>query len=202
MKLQNIIPAFMLVLTLISCNEQDTITMESNSVQNKTNKLQTQQRDGFIDIVYRSDSRTPKDIEKAGGFFPRKTLSIEQVRAHILYYCGANGSGKKPQDLTRLIISSPQPEYVSTALNDDTGGQHRGYLYTMQLENLMEVPFSDEVLGQKLNVKKNLNNPTLLLNAKTLAQATMVALKLPRGAQEVTFLTGIPYENIIKVIKE
>jgi hypothetical protein len=145
-------------------------------------------------IVYRADTRGPEEIRRT-GFKARNPMSLAAARAHLLSYCT---SSKKPLDLSRRIISSPQPEYVSTDPTQGCGGYSgKGYVYRIEIQTLGERPWSNEVLGQNLNLKANMLWPKLLLDANALGAAKVIALKhFGTATREVTFLTDIPGSSI------
>jgi len=145
-------------------------------------------------ILYRADSRGPEEIGRV-GFKARNPMSLAAAKSHLLSYCT---SGKKPLDLSRRIISSPQPEYVSTDPTQGCGGYSgKGYVYRIEIQTLGERPWSNEVLGQNLNLKQNMLWPKLFLDANTLGGAKVIALKhFGTATREVTFLTDIPGSSI------
>ncbi len=145
-------------------------------------------------IIYRADTRGPAEI-KASGFKARTPMSLAAAKSHLLSYCT---SSKKPLDLSRRIISSPQPEYVSTDPTQGCGGYSgKGYVYRIEISALAERPWSNQVLGQNLNLKPNMLWPKLFLDANTLDAAKIIALKhFGTATREVTFLTNIPGSSI------
>lgn len=144
-------------------------------------------------IVYRADMRAPKVIKK-DGFRARIPMTLSTARSLLLTYCQ---KPKSPLDLSRLIISSPQPQYVSTDPDEDCGGySHRGYIYRIEFERLQKKEWSNSVFGKQLNLKPNMLWPALFLNAETLDMATAIALKHFGSTKEVTFLTTIAGANI------
>lgn len=148
-----------------------------------------------IMIVYRTDSRDPNTIQNARGFYARQPMSIVNARRHLLDFCTAPQS---PLDLSRLIIGSPQPNYVSTDPKTDCGGYDKGFFYQISVDNLEEKDWSAAVLGIANNLLVKPIWPKLFLNADTLADATIIALKhYGNPTKEVTFLTEIPLLNII-----
>lgn len=148
--------------------------------------------------LYRGTSRGPQKIIESEGFQPKLDLSVEAVRALILEYCGYNNSGKNPLDLSRLIISSPQGDTVSSARDEDCGGySNEGFVYELEVEGLEEKEWSNEVLGFDLNVKGIKLYPKLYLDADTLAEATIIAVEhFGNSTAEVSFFTSIALENI------
>lgn len=68
--------------------------------------------------LYRADDRAPEEIRKL-GFQARKPMTLAAARSLLLAYCV---EGKSPLDLSRLIISSPQPKFVSTDPDPNCGG--------------------------------------------------------------------------------
>jgi hypothetical protein len=144
-------------------------------------------------IIYRADTRTP-EIIKTVGFQARTPMTLPAARSLLLSYCE---NRKSPLDLSRLIISSPQPQYISTDPDEDCGGySHKGYIYKIEFELLGKKEWSDSVLGKQLKLKPNMLWPLLYLNADKLAMATTIALKHFGATKEVTFLTAIPGSNV------
>lgn len=144
-------------------------------------------------IVYRADMRAPEVIKK-NGFQARMPMTIANARSLLLSYCE---NKKSPLDLSRLIISSPQPQYISTDPDEDCGGySHRGYIYRIEFEFLEKRAWSNLVLGKQLNLKPNMLWPSLYLNAVRLDMATTIALKHFGATKEVTFLTTIQGTNV------
>ena len=144
-------------------------------------------------ILYRADMRAPEAIKK-NGFQARMPMTLPTARSLLLSYCE---NRKSPLDLSRLIISSPQPQYISTDPDEDCGGySHKGYIYKIEFELLDKKGWSDSVLGKQLNLKPNMLWPLLYLNSDKLAMATAIALKHFGATKEVTFLTTIQGTNV------
>ncbi len=113
----------------------------------------------------------------------------------MLAYCA---KGKSPLDLSRLIISSPQPEFVSTDPDPDCGGYStKGFIYLIEFSQLENREWNDFVLGIKIDFKVNSFVPKLFLDTSSLFWAKIIALKHFGATKEVTFLTGIPSANIV-----
>ncbi len=146
--------------------------------------------------VYRGDSRAPEVI-KSNGFAAQNPRSLDEIRADLLSYCKPP---KSPLDLSRLIISSPQKEYISTDPSEDCGGYSgKGYIYKIVFDDLKERQWTREVLGDNTEVKINNFTPKLYLNAERLSDASLIALQhYGTISREVTFLTAIPKQNIIQ----
>lgn len=138
--------------------------------------------------VYRADDRHLQTIRQH-GFSPKNPRDLKKVKEELLTYCKP---GKNLNDISELIKRSGQNEYVSTAITEDCGG-YSSYriIYKIRFNDLAERPWTSEVLGDGVEVKKMRINPKLLLNTEKLEQATVIALKLFGNTQEVTFLTPI-----------
>jgi hypothetical protein len=151
-------------------------------------------------IVYRADTRAPNQI-RASGFKARLPMTIEQARLHLLSYCTPQSDPQRtPMDLSRRIISSPQPEYVSTDPSEECGGyaSTKGYVYKIEFPHLTQKVFSTSVLGQTLKKNPNTLWPKLYLDAAQLWFANIIALKhFGTSTREITFLTSIPVKNIV-----
>jgi hypothetical protein len=144
-------------------------------------------------IIYRADTRAP-EIIKTSGFQARMPMTLSTARSLLLSYCE---NKKSPLDLSRLIISSPQPQYISTDPDEDCGGySHKGYIYRIEIDFLAKKEWSDSVLGKQLKLKPNMLWPSIFLNADKLAMATAIALKHFGATKEVTFLTTIQGSNV------
>jgi hypothetical protein len=148
-------------------------------------------------IIYRADNRHPSVIKK-DGFAPRNKEhhKLPTVRKFLLSYCGTNQL--QPLDLARFIISSPQPEFVSTAVSQDCGGYESkfNYIYEIEVADLVTLKFSGAVLGLSAEdakkLKVNALSPKLLMDAHKLEDAKVIALLLHGHAEEITFMTPIP----------
>lgn len=153
--------------------------------------------------IFRGDTREPATIIKSQGFFAKQPMTLADAKKHLLEYCGLNKSIKTPLDLSRYIISSPKPLYISTDPSEDCGGySEKGYIYKIEIPKLDVKEFSEAVLGSGISVKANKFNPILYLNANTLQEASIIALKhYGNVTNEVTFLTSIPLEFITEYKK-
>ena len=149
-------------------------------------------------ILYRGTTRGPRAIREAGGFYPKRTLPIHEVRKLLLKYCGADKNRKyNPLDLQEYIRNSPQPEFVSTAPSIDCGGySNKGFIFKIEA-NLTPYDWSNHVLGPKANVITKPRYPQLLMDVGKLKDAKLIALQHNNFTKEVTFLTPIPMKNIV-----
>jgi len=148
-------------------------------------------------ILYRADSREPQIIKDNGFQIQDPSVTLYSARSLILEYCQ---SPKSPIDLSRLIISSPQPQFISTDPDEDCGGYSgKGYIYKIEINMLWARDWSNEVLDKILNLKPNFFWPKLLLNSGKLNLSTVIALQhYGLATREVTFLTGISPSNIVE----
>ncbi|WP_256661479.1 RHS repeat-associated core domain-containing protein [Pseudomonas sp. F01002] len=147
-------------------------------------------------IAMRGDNRSPDTIRKAGGFFPRDNRGpeIKQEFKQTAVTKGIN-------TLAREHVSSPNPAYVSTGMDEDSGGYSdtRNFLYRMEVPGLIERDINDQTLGLgkpfKFTPKGRLDT-RLLMSDDTLDQSTFVAV-IPATTVELTFITPIPSANIV-----
>ncbi|SFX86588.1 MULTISPECIES: RHS repeat domain-containing protein [unclassified Pseudomonas] len=151
-------------------------------------------------IVMRGDNRSPDEIRRAGGFFPRdnRGLKIKQEFREALMTKGFN-------TLANEHVRSPVPGYVSTGMDEDSGGygDTRNYLYRMEIPGLEERSVDQQTLGIDKPFKfvpKGRLDARLLMSNDTLDQANFVAM-IPPMTVEVTFITPIPSAYIVSFRK-
>ncbi|MDR6959123.1 insecticidal toxin complex protein TccC [Pseudomonas brassicacearum] len=151
-------------------------------------------------IVMRGDNRSPDEIRRAGGFFPRdnRGLKIKQEFREALMTKGFN-------TLANEHVRSPVPGYVSTGMDEDSGGygDTRNYLYRMEIPGLEERSVDQQTLGMDKPFKfvpKGRLDARLLMSNNTLDQANFVAM-IPPMTVEVTFITPIPSAYIVSFRK-
>ncbi|AHL35810.1 toxin [Pseudomonas brassicacearum] len=151
-------------------------------------------------IVMRGDNRSPDEIRRAGGFFPRdnRGLKIKQEFREALMTKGFN-------TLANEHVRSPVPGYVSTGMDEDSGGygDTRNYLYRMEIPGLEERSVDQQTLGIDKPFKfvpKGRLDARLLMSNNTLDQANFVAM-IPPMTVEVTFITPIPSAYIVSFRK-
>ncbi|MFJ2714382.1 RHS repeat-associated core domain-containing protein, partial [Pseudomonas sp. NPDC087346] len=147
-------------------------------------------------VAMRGDNRTPEQIRAAGGFFPRdnRGLAIKQEFKQEVKIKGIN---TKSQEHVR----NPVPGYVSTGMNEESGGygDSRAYLYRMEIPGLREQVINDQTMGLEppftFTPRKNMD-ARLLMSGATLEQSEFVAV-IPGMTVEMTFITPIPSANIV-----
>lgn len=146
-------------------------------------------------IFYRGDSRSPETIRKQKGFQAKRPMTILQARQHLLSYCVTS----TPLDLSRWIIASPKPEYISTAPDEGCGGYaHMGYVYKIEFNNLTERQFSDAFCGGPLLRRPNSLWPSVVSDGVTIGFSKTIVIKHKTDVKELTFFTEIPLANIVQ----
>jgi hypothetical protein len=175
--------------------------------------------------VYRGDGR---DKEKLGstGFEAWVQLTLEEAREFVRVSVGLMeweksglygkyiktgllnisqgllNKNRTPADLLEWRIRTGSGNRKVCLISTDTantcGGYAHGYIYKMYLEGLQEREWARAVPGMKAKAPLW---PSLLLNAETLEQATVIAIKSPKvmTLTEVAFLTPISTDNIVEV---
>ena len=144
----------------------------------------------------RGDNRSPDQIRAADGFYPRdnRGQKIKQEFGQTLVAKGFN-------TLANEHVRSPVAGYVSTGMDEDSGGygDSRAYLYRMEVPGLKERDVNEQTLGLgspfKFTPKGGLD-ARLLMSGDTLDQSKFVVMIPPRTA-EMTFITPIPAAYIV-----
>ncbi|WLH13746.1 RHS repeat-associated core domain-containing protein [Pseudomonas hefeiensis] len=151
-------------------------------------------------VVMRGDDRSPTEIHKAGGFFPRdnRGAAIKREFRDALVT-------KKFNTLANEHVRSPVAGYVSTGMDEDSGGygDTRNYLYRMEIPGLKERSVDDQTLGLNSTftfTPKGRLDARLLMSDATLDQSEFVAM-IPPMTVEVTFITPIPSAYIVSFRK-
>lgn len=166
-------------------------------------------------ILYRADGRTMAEIRERDGFQAWCPLDLQQARKFACLFTGSTddaglpahlqeqfGDGKKKlNDLSAYIKWTKDKSstvWISTAINDDCGGQGSGGSIFRIEADLKEYDISGSNLvllqeGRRSNLK-----PSLVLDGDTIMTSTIIALNHgPKDDAEVSFLTAIP-NNLIK----
>jgi insecticidal toxin complex protein TccC len=152
------------------------------------------QRGGVV--AMRGDDRTPDQIRTAGGFFPRDNRGAK-IKEEFRQAAVTKGINTQAQEHVR----SPVAGYVSTGMDEDSGGygDTRAYLYRMEIPGLKERAINDQTLGLgspfKFTPKGRLDT-RLLMSNDTLDQSDLVAM-IPPLTVEMTFITPIPIAYIV-----
>jgi insecticidal toxin complex protein TccC len=147
-------------------------------------------------IAMRGDDRSPETIRKAGGFFPRDNRGPE-----IKDEFRQAAVGKSMNTLSQEHVRSPVPGYVSTGMDENSGGygDTRAYLYRMEIPGLAERAINDQTLGLNTSfefIPKGRLHARLLMSGSTLDQSKFVAM-IPPMTVEMTFITPIPSAYIV-----
>ncbi|WP_210554558.1 MULTISPECIES: RHS repeat domain-containing protein [unclassified Pseudomonas] len=146
-------------------------------------------------IVMRSDNRSPDDIRSAGGFFPKEPRKdYKQIFRNDVTKQGWNGHA-------RTHVGFSNPRYVSTGIDDQSGGYagQRRYLYRMEIPGLEERAINDSTLGLAAPMSFNPNrrmDTRLLMSATTVEESDFVAM-IPGTTSEMTFINPIPSAFIV-----
>lgn len=158
--------------------------------------------ENVVGIYYRGDKRPPKDITGANGFRGYKVLSTEEAIAMAQLWFGKDSDGPIAyhQD---WISNKTGGDKVATG--NDIGCMGYGCVgpsgasqnvYKIVTPGLKVVQVTEEVLGCPIH--KDLlggKAPELLLNADTLASATIIGIG-GAIAEETTFFTSLKPEWI------
>ncbi|SEC75688.1 insecticidal toxin complex protein TccC [Pseudomonas frederiksbergensis] len=149
-------------------------------------------------IATRADNRSPKTIRKAGGFFPRDNRG-PKIKDEFRRAVVSNGINTLAQEHVR----SPFPGYVSTGMDEVSGGfgDTRAYQYRMEIPGLKERDINDQTLGLGAPFEftpKGRLDTRLLMSDDTLDGAEFVAI-IPPVTVEMTFITPIPNAYIVAV---
>ncbi|MCW1243700.1 RHS repeat protein [Pseudomonas sp. SAICEU22] len=151
-------------------------------------------------LAMRGDDRSPEQILKAGGFYPRdnRGLEIKKEFRNAVVSKGFN-------TLANEHVRSPVPGFVSLGMDEDSGGygDTRNYLYRMEIPGLKEREINNQILGlqQPFEFKpKGGLSARLLMSDDSLERADFVAMIPPRTV-ELTFITPIPAAYIVSYRK-
>ncbi|WP_445570847.1 RHS repeat domain-containing protein [Pseudomonas sp. E102] len=151
-------------------------------------------------LAMRGDDRSPEQILKAGGFYPRdnRGLEIKKDFRNAVVSKGFN-------TLASEHVRSPVPGYVSLGMDEDSGGygDTRNYLYRMEIPGLKEREINNRTLGlqQPFEFKpKGRLSARLLMSDDSLENADFVAM-IPPVTVELTFITPIPAAYIVSYRK-
>ncbi|TBN31099.1 RHS repeat-associated core domain-containing protein, partial [Pseudomonas sp. BGI-2] len=147
-------------------------------------------------VAMRGDDRSPNTIRKAGGFFPRDNRG-EKIKDEFAQAVLSKGINSLAQGHVRSAV----PGYVSTGMDEDSGGygDSRGYLYRMDVPDLRERDINEQTLklGAPFNfTPKGRLDTRLLMSGDTIDQSEFVAI-IPPMTVEMTFITPIPNANIV-----
>jgi insecticidal toxin complex protein TccC len=147
-------------------------------------------------VAFRGDDRSPTKIRAAGGFFPRDNRG-PAIKNEFKQAIVKKGMNTQAQEHVR----SPVPGYVSTGMDEDSGGygDTRAYLYQMEVPDMSERAVNEQTLGLGAPFKftpKGRLDARLLMSGETLDQSEFVAM-IPPMTVEMTFITPIPSANIV-----
>ncbi|MDH0357055.1 RHS repeat-associated core domain-containing protein [Morganella sp. GD04133] len=151
---------------------------------------------GGLTTVYRADSRPPSVIKAEGGFHPRSKLNNNEILSKY-----KEKLAKEPQDLARKHISSPNSDFVSTAVTEDCGGYAMGnnYIYKINIRGLVYQDFGPGTFGEGAKtLRKGRLFPKFMMDGETLESSNFRIIVQPEQSvsQEFTFLGSIPSERI------
>jgi len=143
-------------------------------------------------IVYRADKRDSQTLKKSNGFHAWLPMNVDAARDAIREFF--------KESSTIEIMShlwGADKRFVSTALDEDCMGQGAGKnVYKLNIPNLIDRGITKASLGFNSRKIVPVLTPKLLLNHVSLGQATIIALRQPRG-NEVTFFTAIPWSTFV-----
>ncbi|MDE9486797.1 enterotoxin A family protein [Xenorhabdus bovienii] len=144
---------------------------------------------------YRADKRSPEQIRKAGGFYPRSADSADTIKKRFKTNFSQNGG-----ELSKIHVISPNPDFVSFGTNLESGGlaETRNYFYEVKIPGMKEMPITPEVMGTA-TVKKfaPVIAPKLLLTGDNVDSSQFVAME-PKMAHEATFATPVSSQYITR----
>jgi insecticidal toxin complex protein TccC len=148
-------------------------------------------------VAMRADNRTPAKIREAGGFYPRDNRGVATIKQEFRQNLGT----KKLNDLATEHVRYPVPGYVSTGMDEASGGygDTRDYLYRMAIPGLEEREINAQTLELDSPFKftpRGRNDARLLMSGDTLGQSQF-ALMIPPLTEEMTFITPIPNQYIV-----
>ncbi len=165
--------------------------------------------------LYRGDNRTENEIAAAqdsegnrvGGFFAKNPLSVDDARAQVKAWFKKGGDPKGKHETWIRNPAAAGGDKVATGT--DIGCMGYGVrdamqgasanVYMIDVPNLTEVAeLTADVLGEEpVNKVTYATGPKLLLNAPTLADATMIAVRgAGNAAGETTFFTAVPQSAV------
>ncbi|WPN57085.1 RHS repeat-associated core domain-containing protein [Pseudomonas sp. P9_31] len=147
-------------------------------------------------VAMRGDNRDPDQIRTAGGFFPRDNRG-SKIKEEFRQAAVTKGINTLAQEHVR----SPVAGYVSTGMDEDSGGygDTRAFLYRMEIPGLKERAINDQTLGLGSPFKfipKGRLGTRVLMSGDTLDQSEFVAM-IPPMTVEMTFITPIPSAHIV-----
>ncbi|EZP27411.1 RHS repeat domain-containing protein [Pseudomonas sp. RIT288] len=147
-------------------------------------------------VVMRGDDRAPEQIRAAGGFFPRDNRGA-QIKEEFRQAAISKGINT----LANEHVRSPVPGFISTGMDEDSGGygDTRNYLYRMEIPGLQEREVNQQTLGLATppkSIPKGRLGTRILMSDDTLNNSGFVAM-IPPMTVEMTFITPIPNEYII-----
>jgi len=145
-------------------------------------------------VLYRGDSRSPGTIRSAGGFTPKSGKSASGVRQE--YYDKLRSS---PDGVARDHVAFKNPDFVSTAVDEQCGGYSSGYIYKIKIPNFNVHKFGPDILGAGANpLRSGRLFPHLMMSGETYSGSELVAIQQPlqSDSPEVSFLTSIPNRYI------
>ncbi len=164
---------------------------------------------------YRAAGSGPVIYQEREGFKPRVQIELAQVRnlmsnafdrtdhavvipeiAEVMHKAYEAKRDWKPIDIAREIKreKSSTTCHVSTDLGEDCGGYAAGnYVYVIEYEDLYINAILNNPSATDINPRIS---PKLISNAENIEDATVLAFAA--GGNEVSFLTPIALENIVR----
>lgn len=162
----------------------------------------------LVGTYYRGEKNNDAVLRK--GYIARSPLTVEQAREEIRKWFGPNGKPysqhvawirkNKTLDGRRILIATGNDMDCM-----GYGVERRYYVRKITIDGLREIPgehITSEILGVSLTNSKEMR-PTLVLNADTVNEATVIAVKGVGGGMtgETTFFTTIPIANTKLIYK-
>jgi len=141
--------------------------------------------------LYRTDDRDPYKIEAARGFYLKKANSIPAIKQFVqnLYKTGTISARIEEHH------RSGKDWAIATDKGTFMGGYSKKFYYLMNFPTLKSVVANERSLGVVPGAIKEVQKPTLYLNAPSLRTASLIAVHVG-PEKELTFLTPIPVSLI------
>ncbi len=167
-------------------------------------------------ILYRADKRTRDVMEKQfkQGFAAWCPLDISQARKFASLFAGSKDTAGLPQHLVehfkagaklndlsahiKWTKNQTQTVWISTAINEDCGGQSTGATIHKFSIDLREFTILGSGLLELTQGRQSDLKPSLLLDSDNIMSSNLIAINHgPRKDAEVAFLTTIPLNYLV-----
>ncbi|MFH2001770.1 MAG: hypothetical protein ABIK28_18945 [Planctomycetota bacterium] len=184
-------------------------------------RIEQEQGEAGYHIIYRGDSRKPAELVPFGGFTAWVPLKLHQAQDVVKRSRGENFKITLPKEAKRLedafnrnmnlnlmtlgrqikLEKAGDTFHISTDPTEGCGGYTSGYIYAFKFKTLYLMDKLGKVTTGALTDVKGIN-PKLVLDKKSLSDATVIGLAIPgQAGVEVAFLTDITMDRIYKYRK-